>query len=653
MGLYHQNVLERFNGKVYQRGQTYPKDCNTCTCNGLTGGWDCTTQTCWKQCTYGGKVYQRDQTYPKDCNTCTCNGLTGLWDCTANTCWKDCRFNGQVYQRGQTHPQDCNTCTCNGLTGEWDCTTKTCWKQCTYGGKVYQRDQTYPKDCNTCTCNGLTGLWDCTANTCWKDCRFNGQVYQRGQTYPKDCNTCTCNGLTGEWDCTTKTCWKQCTYGGKVYQRDQTYPKDCNTCTCNGLTGLWDCTTNTCWKECTFNGKVYQRGQTHPKDCNTCTCNGYTGRWDCTTETCWKHCRFNGQVYQRGQTHPKDCNTCTCNGLTGGWDCTTDICYKGCVDGDYKYYEGEAFRKDCNLCVCHANHVIACSSTPCGDGCPAGGITPYQCGSATCQNSVCPAYPEAQCLGFCNRCITRFFVQGNDVTDYCSCDYHGVLRKYGETFFHKCNKCLCLEGRGVACSKHPCPPGGGTGIPPVIKLPKTPPPVIPISGPCDHFCPYDPCSEVCKSFPNAKCQPDHCGSCTPKYTVDGVTVNCNGKKIPYQFGPVRRGVVVLIHKVCPELLPSKWEHYRFQNPLILVLVHVSIQDVQVAFTSAMKSTPDGDPTAPALDSGHDAIFVQSLVSLTTHHHTAIFPVDDKTRLITEYHVSPVSHLPVQVFPRPG
>lgn len=63
------------------------------------------------------------------------------------------------------------------------------------------------------------------------------------------------------------------------------------------------------------------------------------------------------------------------------------------------------------------------------------------------------------------------------------CNYGGVLRKYGETFTYKCNKCLCLKDRGVACSTNPCPPGGGEVIPPVIKLPKTPPPVNPAPPP--------------------------------------------------------------------------------------------------------------------------------------------------------------------------
>ena len=86
-------------GRTYGIGETFKRDCNTCTCT--ANGAACTKMACAVDaapdllrgpdakagCSLGGREYAIGETFQSDCNTCTCtsNGIA----CTAMACFHD------------------------------------------------------------------------------------------------------------------------------------------------------------------------------------------------------------------------------------------------------------------------------------------------------------------------------------------------------------------------------------------------------------------------------------------------------------------------------------------------------------------------------------------------------------------------------------
>jgi len=59
-------------------------------------------------------------------------------------------------------------------------------------------------------------------------------------------------------------------------------------------------------------------------------------------------------------------------------------------------------------------------------------------------------------------------------------------------------------------------------------------------------------------------------------------------------------IVILEHKICMEVSPSKWKHFGFQDTYVLVLIHVSIQYVELEFPFTMEGTSYRDSAAACL-----------------------------------------------------
>lgn len=76
-------------------------------------------------CLYKGTIYQNGQRFKDDCNTCSCN--YGLVSCTKIGCVTDsgrCYYKEKFYDNGETFKDDCNKCRCwNGIVS---CTKKFC-----------------------------------------------------------------------------------------------------------------------------------------------------------------------------------------------------------------------------------------------------------------------------------------------------------------------------------------------------------------------------------------------------------------------------------------------------------------------------------------------------------------------------------------------
>ncbi len=89
------------DGHAYAVGETFKRDCNTCTC--MADGASCTKMACPKPvdagaevsaapdaartCSYNGRTYLQGESFNVDCNTCICttNGMA----CTGAICFHD------------------------------------------------------------------------------------------------------------------------------------------------------------------------------------------------------------------------------------------------------------------------------------------------------------------------------------------------------------------------------------------------------------------------------------------------------------------------------------------------------------------------------------------------------------------------------------
>ncbi|ESO93977.1 hypothetical protein LOTGIDRAFT_228660 [Lottia gigantea] len=158
-------------------------------------------------CYINGAMYQPGEQFTDDCNSCVC-GENGLSACTLMACLpRTCEYKGQTYEDGESFMDNCNNCVCRD--GEAGCTRKACPpkpKGCEYNGNTYEDGDTFMDDCNGCFCSD--GIVGCTRMACSPlakrtsvpylpgKCWFNGKFYDIGDTFKdaEDCNTCWCSG---------------------------------------------------------------------------------------------------------------------------------------------------------------------------------------------------------------------------------------------------------------------------------------------------------------------------------------------------------------------------------------------------------------------------------------------------------------------------
>ncbi|HEU5077104.1 MAG TPA: BPTI/Kunitz-type proteinase inhibitor domain-containing protein [Polyangiaceae bacterium] len=193
-------------GRVYEKGETFDVDCNTCSC-GANGAVRCTLIDCGSSCEYDGKSYDVGEDFPATdgCNTCSCSEdgvLCSEIGCEGNTC----EYDGTTYDIGEEFPatDGCNTCSCSASGVA--CTDAACaGNTCEYDGTTYDIGEEFPATdgCNTCSCtaDGVA----CTDAAC-AGCRVGDRWYDFGETYLAEdgCNTCTCDENGG--GCTERAC---------------------------------------------------------------------------------------------------------------------------------------------------------------------------------------------------------------------------------------------------------------------------------------------------------------------------------------------------------------------------------------------------------------------------------------------------------------
>jgi hypothetical protein len=189
------------DGKPYAEGESFPKQCNTCTC-GAAGVITCIEGVC---CEHADAYYEAGATFDSGdgCNSCTC-GSDGSVACTEAVC--RCEHLGKLYAIGETYDDGCNTCTCMADL-QMACTGAVCG--CEYGGKAYPVGESFPAEdgCNTCTCmeGGSVG---CTEIACL-GCQYHGEFYPVGASWADGCLDCTC-AAAGQPTCSSETCPSQC-----------------------------------------------------------------------------------------------------------------------------------------------------------------------------------------------------------------------------------------------------------------------------------------------------------------------------------------------------------------------------------------------------------------------------------------------------------
>jgi hypothetical protein len=158
-------------------------------------------------CVHDGKLYQPGESYPLDCNTCTCSG--GDFACTVMACGNGCMHDGQLHAPGSTFPagDGCNSCYCD-VDGSVSCTLVGCAATCVYEDTTYHAGASFPASdgCNTCSCQA-DGSIVCTELDCGSVCSYAGKSYQPGESFPAldGCNTCTC-ASDGSIGCTKIAC---------------------------------------------------------------------------------------------------------------------------------------------------------------------------------------------------------------------------------------------------------------------------------------------------------------------------------------------------------------------------------------------------------------------------------------------------------------
>jgi hypothetical protein len=175
-------------GTRYEIGQTFKRDCNTCTCT--AEGIACTLMGCLPS-TGGATTHTGGAGgVPGSGGAGGIAGSTGAGGTAGSSgtggakpnpdvAPQGCVEGGRTYVVGETFKRDCNTCTCtaNGAI----CTEMACavdaapdlprgpdaGKTCLLGGREYTIGETFKSDCNTCTCtsNGIA----CTAMFCYHD----------------------------------------------------------------------------------------------------------------------------------------------------------------------------------------------------------------------------------------------------------------------------------------------------------------------------------------------------------------------------------------------------------------------------------------------------------------------------------------------------
>jgi hypothetical protein len=154
-----------YDGKTHADGARFPAGdgCNNCACEaGVVG---CTLLDCVTGCESDGKSYRPGQTFERECNTCTCQA-DGEISCTEIACEEPpgeaaCKVAGVIYPSGASgipDPTSCNKCGCED--GQLSCTEIGCPIECPAGTR-------YGTQCARC---GPTDACEVVEHACLPTC---------------------------------------------------------------------------------------------------------------------------------------------------------------------------------------------------------------------------------------------------------------------------------------------------------------------------------------------------------------------------------------------------------------------------------------------------------------------------------------------------
>jgi len=174
-------------GTTLEVGQSLPSTdgCNSCVCQ-ADGGFACTTAACPSDaasgtrpdlspgqiCVDGGRVYGFGESFKRDCNTCTCTA-SGI-ACTLMGCPPPSGAGGAIAGTGGAVAGTGGAVAGTGGTGGAGAgtggkmtTPDAALQGCTQGGHTYAVGENFNLDCNSCVCtsNGIA----CTAKACSHD----------------------------------------------------------------------------------------------------------------------------------------------------------------------------------------------------------------------------------------------------------------------------------------------------------------------------------------------------------------------------------------------------------------------------------------------------------------------------------------------------
>jgi len=212
-------------GVSHTQGMSFPAGdgCNTCSCQ--AGSVSCTLRACAITCQSNGQVYQPGQTFNVDCNTCTCQA-DGSISCTGIACFNQCSALQSEYadalKRAKActpgQPDQCQASVSSVVSCGCSTPVNASNTEAVAELSALQKQADAVSCISPCPPCVAPGPATCTAaGSCEEaplravSCKVGGVVYPSGTSGipdPTSCNKCSCDN--GTLNCTLAACPIDC-----------------------------------------------------------------------------------------------------------------------------------------------------------------------------------------------------------------------------------------------------------------------------------------------------------------------------------------------------------------------------------------------------------------------------------------------------------
>jgi predicted nucleic acid-binding Zn-ribbon protein len=427
---------------------------NTCHCDKLWGGKDCTKESCARCSGHGACIAAT----ANSAAACDCNAGYGGADCSVDSCG------------GKTGASACSgkgvckkgVCTCEtGRTGN-DCQIKTCFGKSQVDGACSNRGVCVSED--KCVCRvGYEGP-ECQYTQCFGKTLQTGSCSGHGSCDKPD--VCKCLGAKSDGDKWTGNECKQYKSAVLPSATPMVATKGCK----SGWEGT-DCKTPICPKS---NGKVCG-GHGKCAGVGLCKCDaGWTGT-ACGLASCKNKLTGQGACSGHGTCSGPD--TCTCAPGYGGSECEQLKCSKSCENGG-KCVAGDKCECAAGFggptCLDHICDGKSTSTGACGGNGLCGAKGKCSCfkgwGGAGCTEPVCSkGCGKGKCVAPETCQCEEGFIGATCTASTCF-NQHGLAACSGRGTCDSPDKCTCNKGWGGSRCSIPLCGAAMTHVGPGVEL---------------------------------------------------------------------------------------------------------------------------------------------------------------------------------------